>query len=250
MKTTRVIACLDVLSGAVVKGVRFENLTTINTPSTLANRYEKQGADEIVFLDIGATPLENKTDTATIEAIRNSICIPLTVGGGIQTMDNARRAFDAGADRISVNSAAVLKPGFIDELAKLFGSQSIVVAVDAYRCDSIWNVAISGGRQKTEIKAETWIAECESRGAGEILLTSVDRDGTGLGYDLNLISRVRNRTSLPVIASGGLKTPIHAKQAVDSGADAILLAGTLHRNELCVADIKNIFKTYNIGYRI
>jgi cyclase len=240
MLRKRVIPCLDVTEGRVVKGVNFVNLTDEGDPVELAERYVAEGADEICFLDITASSDNRGTMLDVVRRTAEHVFVPLTVGGGIRAVSDMRAALRAGADKVSVNTAAVLNPGLIDECAAAFGSQCVVLAVDAKQVDSVkWEVYIHGGRTPTGKDAVEWISEAVARGAGEILLTSMDRDGTKDGYDLELLEAVRSAVSVPVIASGGAGTIDHCVEALQPGrADAVLAASIFHRKEIRIEDLK------------
>ncbi|HUP70631.1 MAG TPA: imidazole glycerol phosphate synthase subunit HisF [Acidimicrobiales bacterium] len=236
----RVIPCLDVDAGRVVKGVNFVGLRDAGDPAELAARYDEQGADEVVFLDITASSDARET---TIDAVRRTaeqVFIPLTVGGGIRTVDDARRLLRAGADKVGVNTAALARPELVSELSAEFGAQCVVVAIDARRqAGAGFEVFTHGGRRPTGIDAVAWAAECEARGAGEILLTSMDRDGTRDGFDLALTRSVVDATNLPVVASGGVGNLDHlVAGAVEGGADAVLAASIFHFGEYTVGQVK------------
>lgn len=233
----RVIPCLDVSNGRVVKGVRFQDLTDQGDPAESALRYAEQGADEIVFLDIGAAPEARDTDVAWVRRTAEQVFIPLTVGGGVRSEDDARRLLLSGADKVGVNTAAVDDPDLIGRLARRFGSQCVVLSVDARR-DGTWEVVTKGGRHGTGKDALAWIREGVERGAGEILLTSIDRDGTKGGYDLELISQVVDAVEVPVIASGGAGTPQHLADALAAGAAAVLAASIFHQGTYTVGQVK------------
>ena len=235
----RVIPCLDVSNGRVVKGVRFQDLTDQGDPAESALRYAEQGADEIVFLDIGAAPEARDTDVAWVRRTAEQVFIPLTVGGGVRSEDDARRLLLSGADKVGVNTAAVEDPDLIGRLARRFGSQCVVLSVDARRHqDGGWEVVTKGGRHGTGKDALAWIREGVERGAGEILLTSIDRDGTKGGYDLELIREVVAAVEVPVIASGGAGTPQHLADALAAGAAAVLAASIFHQGTYTVGQVK------------
>jgi cyclase len=224
----------------VVKGVRFESLRDVGDPAELAVRYEAQGADEIVFLDISATAEERATLLGVAQRTAERLFIPLTIGGGIRTVDDGACALRAGADKVSINSAAVARPQILTECATLFGSQCVVASIDAARHDSGWHVHTHGGRKPTERDVVAWARECVERGAGEILLTSIDRDGGRSGYDLALTRAVASAVDVPVIASGGAGRGEHLRDAiVEGGADAVLLAGILHDGVTTIGSIKD-----------
>lgn len=234
----RVIPCLDVRGGRVVKGVRFQQLRDSGDPAERAALYQDQGADEIVMLDIAASPEEAKTRVDTVRRIRERLQIPLTVGGGVRSIADAKRLLEAGADRVSVNTAAVRRPELITELAEQFGTQCIVLAIDARRRGSDWEVVVVGGSEPTGLSAAAWAREGAERGAGEILLTSWDRDGTGDGYDLALLRVISEAVAVPVIASGGVGTVADMADAIDAGADAVLAATLFHDDLHTVAGAK------------
>jgi len=237
----RVIPCLDVRAGRVVKGVRFQNLTDQGDPAAAALRYAEQGADEIVFLDITAAPEERDTDVEWVRRTAEQVFIPLTVGGGVRGAADARRLLRSGADKVGINSAAVACPELVNELARRFGSQCVVLSVDARRCDGDragWEVVTRGGRCATGRDALAWIREGVERGAGEVLLTSIDRDGTQGGYDLDLIAQVAAAVTVPVIASGGAGGPEHLVAALAAGAAAVLAASIFHHGTWTVGDVK------------
>jgi len=235
----RVIPCLDVRAGRVVKGVQFQNLVDQGDPAESALRYAEQGADEIVFLDITAAPEERDTDVEWVRRTAEQVFIPLTVGGGVRGAADARRLLRSGADKVGINSAAVERPELLDELARLFGSQCVVLSVDARRNDGAgWEVVTRGGRHATGRDALAWIREGVERGAGEVLLTSIDRDGTQGGYDLDLIAQVAAAVPVPVIASGGAGGPEHLVAALAAGAAAVLAASMFHHGTWTVGDVK------------
>jgi len=230
----RVIPCLDVTGGRVVKGVRFRNLVDQGDPAEAALRYAEQGADEIVFLDIGAAPEGRDTRLDWVERTARQVFIPLTVGGGVRSEDDANRLLRSGADKVGINSAAVEDPDLISILARRFGSQCVVLSVDARGRE----VVTKGGRQPTGLDALAWIREGVERGAGEILLTSIDRDGTKGGYDVELIQEVVQSVSVPVIASGGAGTPEHLAEGLAAGAAAVLAASIFHQGTYTVGQVK------------
>jgi imidazole glycerol-phosphate synthase subunit HisF len=238
MLARRVIACLDVKDGRAVKGVAFERLRDVGDPAELARAYEAQGADEIVFLDISASLEGRATLLETARRTAESLFIPLTIGGGVRSDADAASALRAGADKVSVNTAAVEVPGLIEACAARFGSQCVVASIDARRNGDGWRVATHGGTRATDLDAVEWARECVRRGAGEILLTSVDSDGGRTGYDLALTRAVASAVAVPVIASGGAGTPEHLAEAIDAGADAALVAGILHDGVTTIAKLK------------
>jgi cyclase len=228
MLARRIIPCLDVAGGRVVKGVHFEALRDAGDPVEQAARYDADGADELVFLDISASPDERRTTLERVARVADSIFIPFTVGGGIRSVADAGAALRAGADKVSVNTAAVRDPTLVSRLADSFGSQCVVAAVDARRANGRFAVMVNGGREETPLEAVAWMRELESRGAGEILLTSMDRDGTGAGYDLELVHASAGAVGIPVIASGGAGTLAHLAEALEAGAHGVLAATIFH----------------------
>jgi len=239
MLSKRLIACLDVRNGCVVKGVNFESLRTAGDPAELARRYNAEGIDEVVVLDVTATLEGRRAFEATIRAVSGELFIPLTVGGGIRTEADAAAAIDAGADKVGVNSAALADPSLLTRLAARYGSQAVVVAIDAKRQDGRFDVFARSGSASTGRDAVEWAIEAESRGAGEVLLTSIDRDGTRAGFDCELNAAVSRAVSIPVIASGGAGTFDHfAEVFTDGRADAALAASVFHYSEHAVADLK------------
>jgi len=236
----RIIPCLDVDAGRVVKGVRFVNIRDAGDPIEIARRYDEQGADEITFLDITASSDERQTMVDVVEAVASQVFIPLTVGGGIRTLADVRRMLQAGADKVGINTAAVFNPDFVREAASKYGSQCIVVAIDARRVgDQHWEVFTHGGRKPTGINAVDWAVRMAEYGAGEILLTSMDRDGTRDGFDLALTRAVADAVPIPVIASGGVGTLEHLAEGVREGhADAVLAASIFHFGEHTVGQAK------------
>lgn len=250
MLAKRIIPCLDIKDGRTVKGVNFEGLRDAGDPVELARRYSLEGADELVFLDITATKEKRKTLVKLVERIALEINIPFTVGGGIRNTEEIADLLHAGADKVSLNSAIVRNPDLIDEAARQFGSQCIVAAVDAKRTGDQWTVFISGGSQNTGKDALAWIREVEQRGAGEILLTSMDRDGTKEGFDLELLKKVNEFATIPVIASGGAGTKQHCIDAIKKGdADAVLAASIFHFQEIEISDLKKELKSTDIPVR-
>jgi cyclase len=228
MLARRIIPCLDVAAGRVVKGVHFESLRDAGDPVEQASRYDAEGADELVFLDISASPDARRTTLEMVGRVAESIFIPFTVGGGIRAVADAGAALRAGADKVSVNTAAVRDPSLVSRLAESFGSQCVVAAVDVRRRDGRWVVVVNGGREETPLEAIEWIGRLESLGAGEILLTSMDRDGTGAGYDLELLRAASSAVTLPVIASGGAGNLTHLAEALEAGAHGVLAATIFH----------------------
>jgi cyclase len=247
----RVIVCLDVREGRVVKGVQFEELRDVGDPVELAERYERDGADEIVFLDIGATHEARNTMLDLARRTAERLFIPLTIGGGIRTVDDMANALRAGADKIGVNSAAVQRPEIMTEGARRFGAQCIVASIDAKRDGDSWRVYTSGARVRTELDAVEWARECVSRGAGEILLTSIDRDGARTGYDVELTRAVADAVDVPVIASGGAGSAAHIREVIlNGGADAALVAGIVHDGVATIAGLKRVMRDANIPVRM
>jgi imidazole glycerol-phosphate synthase subunit HisF len=242
VRTARVIPCLDVDEGRVVKGINFVDLRDAGDPVELAARYDAEGADELVFLDITASSDARDTIVDVVRRTAEQVFIPFTIGGGIRSVDDGRRLLRAGADKVSVNTAAVQRPELISELANEFGSQCVVTAVDARRSDAVpsgFEVYTHGGRTPTGIDAVAWAAEAEQRGAGEILLTSMDRDGTRDGFDLELTRAVVDATTVPVIASGGVGTLQHLVDGVTAGgADAVLAASIFHFGQHSIGEAK------------
>lgn len=234
----RLIPCLDVRDGRVVKGVRFQNLRDAGDPAEQAARYEAQGADEVVILDVAASVAGRKTQIDTVRRVRSVLRIPLTVGGGVRSVDDARQLLAAGADKVSVNTAAVERPGLLTELADAFGRQCVLLAIDARRAGARWEVLVRGGRDAALHDAVAWAREGVSLGAGEILLTSWDSDGTRAGHDLDLLRAVTDAVPVPVIASGGVGTREHVAAAFASGADAVLAASVFHDGDDTVDGIK------------
>jgi cyclase len=247
----RLIVCLDVRDGRVVKGVRFEGLRDVGDPAELAERYERDGADEITFLDIAATHEARATLLDLARRTAERLFIPLTIGGGIRTASDAGEALRAGADKVSFNSAAVKRPEVLEEASARFGAQCVVASIDAKRDGDGWRVYVAGGRTRTELDAVAWARECVDRGAGEILLTSIDRDGGRNGYDVALTRAVSGAVHVPVIASGGAGSAAHVRDAlVDGGADAALVAGILHDGVTTVGDLKRVLHDANIPVRL
>lgn len=236
--TRRIIPCLDVSHGRVVKGVKFQGLRDAGDPAERAALYEAQGADEIVILDVSATPEGRGNQVETVKRVREKIGIPLTVGGGVRVIDDAGALLEAGADKVSVNSAAVTRPDLLSKIAARFGRQCTVLAIDAAWREGCSEVLVKGGREGTGIDAIGWATDATWRGAGEILLTSWDRDGTREGYDLALTQAISTAVRVPVIASGGAAGPAHLKEAFDAGADAVLAASIFHDNDMTVGDVK------------
>ena len=274
MLAVRIIPCLDVRDGRVVKGVKFQNLRDAGDPAESAARYEAQGADEIVLLDVSATPEGRKTAAETVRKVRERLSIPLTVGGGVRAIEDAARLLDAGADKVGVNTAAVEDPALLTQLSGRFGRQCVVLALDAARplspipfppegergADSqpltlnpqpaLWEVVVLSGTKRTGIDAIAWAKQAAAAGAGEILLTSWDRDGTRAGYDCDLLRAVSSAVDVPVIASGGADTPDQLYEALQAGADAVLAASIFHDGDLTVADVKRHLRAKGVEVRL
>lgn len=253
MLTKRIIPCLDVNAGRVVKGVNFVNLRDAGDPVEIAAMYDKSGADELTFLDITASKEARKTMIDVVSKVAEQVFIPFTVGGGIRTVNNIRDILKAGADKISINSAALRRPELIAEAAEKFGSQCIVVAIDAKRRTdgNGWNAFLNGGRINTGKDVVQWAIEAAAKGAGEILLTSMDCDGTKKGYDIELTHAVSSAVNIPVIASGGAGTLEHFYDVLTAGgADAVLAASLFHYREVEICDLKTYLKNRNIDVRL
>lgn len=251
MYAKRIIPCLDVKNGRVVKGTSFVNLRDAGDPVQCAIEYDKQGADELVLLDITASSDARNIMVDIVSEVANSIFIPFTVGGGIRTVDDFTQILRAGADKVSVNSAAIKCPDLINEAAYKFGSQCVVVAIDAKRKDNSWEVYINGGRVPMGMDVVEWAIEAEKRGAGEILLTSMDCDGQKQGYDLELTKAVSESVGIPVIASGGAGALEHFKDAFTDGkADAVLAASLFHFGEIPIPTLKQYLDKENISVRL
>jgi cyclase len=252
----RIIPCLDVDNGRVVKGVQFVDIRDAGDPVEVAKRYDQQGADEITFLDITASSDDRETMVHVVEQVAGEVFIPLTVGGGIRTVEDIRRMLNAGADKVAINTAAVHNPEFVREAAEKFGSQCIVVAIDA-KCVSAegepkrWEIFTHGGRKATGIDAVEWAKKMVDYGAGEILLTSMDRDGTKIGFDLELTRAISDAVSVPVIASGGVGTLDHLAEGVtEGGADAVLAASIFHFGEYTIEEAKRAMAAKGVEVRL
>ncbi|NER26093.1 MAG: imidazole glycerol phosphate synthase subunit HisF [Symploca sp. SIO1C4] len=255
MLAKRILPCLDVKAGRVVKGVNFVNLQDAGDPVELAQVYNDAGADELVFLDITATHEDRNIIIDVVYRTAEQVFIPLTVGGGIQSLENIKLLLRAGADKVSINSAAVRNPDFVNQASERFGNQCIVVAIDArQRQDASnpgWDVYVRGGRENTGKDALAWAKEVESRGAGELLITSMDADGTQAGYDLELTRTIAEMVEIPVIASGGAGNSTHIHQVLTEGkAEAALLASLLHYGQLTVSEIKNFLTQQQVPVRL
>lgn len=249
--TNRIIACLDVKDARVVKGTGFVNLRDEGDPIVLATRYEEQGADEIVYLDISATNEKRSVFLDLVQGTAERLFIPLTVGGGIRSIEDIAGALRAGADKIAINSAGIRTPELFTDAAERFGSQCVVASIDARRSGASWEVYANGGREATGIDAVEWSARCARLGAGEILLTSIDRDGARSGYDIELLFRVTSAVTIPVIASGGAGSAAHIQQAFAEGrADAALVAGILHSGVTDIQTLKAALRTNGVPVRI
>ena len=249
--TKRIIPCLDVNNGRVVKGVNFVGLKDAGDPVEIAKRYNDEGADELTFLDISASVENRGTIVDIVKNVAKEVFIPLTVGGGIRNLDDIYALLNVGCDKISVNSSAVKTPNLIDDGAKRFGSQCIVVAIDVKKVsDGSYHVFVKGGREDTGLDAISWAKEVESRGAGEILLTSMDTDGVKSGFDLEITKAISKIVNIPVIASGGAGNMSHFKDAFEAGADAALAASIFHFKEVDIMDLKRYLQKNNINVRI
>jgi len=246
----RIIPCLDVKDGRVVKGINFVGLRDAGDPVEVAKRYNDEGADELTFLDITASHENRKTIVDVVRDVAKEVFIPLTVGGGIRTLDDIYSLLNVGCDKVSINSSAVKNPDFIDEASKRFGSSTIVVAVDVKFVDGDYYVFINGGRVKTDKKAIPWIKEVYQRGAGEILLTSMDTDGTKSGFDLKITREASKSVDIPIIASGGAGTMEHIRDAFKNGADASLAASIFHFREIEISKLKSYLIEEGIPVRI
>ncbi len=252
MHYKRVIPCLDVDAGRVVKGINFVDIRDAGDPVELAEAYDRQGADELVFLDITATHEKRDTIVELARRTADNVFVPFTIGGGISSVEEAQAVLDAGSDKVSVNSAAVKRPDLISELSNVFGAQCVVLAVDAKaREDGAgWEVFVAGGRTPTGLDAIEWIMSSVAAGAGEILLTSMDRDGTKSGYDLPLLAAVTQAVDVPVIASGGAGELEHLAAALEAGADAVLCASIFHYGEYTVGDVKRYLAEQGLPMRL
>ena len=248
--TARIIPCLDVRGGRVVKGINFENIVDAGDPAEVAKRYDLEGADEICMLDIDASYQERSTTLATVEAIANQVFIPFTVGGGIKKIQDIEVLLKSGADKVSINTSAILEPKLIEDASKEFGSQCIVVAIDAKKEGDLWSVFTHGGKNKTQLNAIEWAKKVEDLGAGEILMTSMDKDGTKSGYDNDLNQKLASELKIPLIASGGAGTLEHLVDAIKVGkADAILAASIFHYKEISIEKVKEVLLMNNISVR-
>jgi cyclase len=250
MLTLRIIPCLDVDEGIVVKGTKFKNLRASGDPAELAEAYNDQGADELCFLDIGATPRSRKTMVSLVEKVADKIFIPLTVGGGVQSVEDVNRLLQAGADKVAVCSAALRNPDILRQGALRFGSQCVVLSIDAKREGRSWHAWLKGGREDSGLDAVAWAKQGEELGAGEILLNSIDRDGTKKGYDIELVRAVTKSVSIPVIASGGAGTLEQTFDVIREGrVEAVLVASLLHEKRYTVREIKSYLKEKGVFVR-
>lgn len=253
MLAARVIPCLDCRDGRVVKGVRFQGLRDAGDPVELARRYEAEGADELVILDVAATPQGRANQAETVQKVRRVLSIPLTVGGGVRGTEDAKRLLDAGADKVGVNTAAVERPAILTELAERFGRQCVVLALDAARSEGTpgtrWQVVVRSGEDRRALNAVDWAERACALGAGEILLTSWDRDGTKAGYDLELLRAVADVVTIPIIASGGAAHPTHLLEALQAGADAVLAASIFHDGVYTVREVKQALRSGGVIIR-
>ncbi len=251
MLAKRIIPCLDIKDGQTVKGVNFVNIRTVGDPVELGKLYAEQGADELVFLDITATHEGRKTFVDLVKRIAQNLNIPFTVGGGISELKDAEALLKSGADKISINSSAVRNPKFIDDLARNFGSQFVVVAIDAREADNYWTVTVNGGRIPTDKELFSWAKEAESRGAGEILFTSMNHDGTKNGFANEALAQLSENLTIPIIASGGAGKMEHFSEVFTLGkADAGLAASIFHFREIAIPDLKNYLHQQGISVRL
>lgn len=250
MLAIRIIPCLDVEAGRVVKGIKFKNIRDAGDPVELAKLYNDQGADELTFLDIGASYQSRNIMIDVVARVSKQVFIPLTVGGGIRGIEDIRRILNAGADKVAICSAAIKNPKLLAEASRIYGSQCIVLSVDAKRVKNSWHAYINGGREDSSLDALAWAREGARLGAGEILLNSIDRDGTKDGYDLELNRRVSESVTIPVIASGGAGNPQQMVEAIVTGrADAVLLASLLHYGEYTITDLKKYLEKKGVRVR-
>lgn len=250
MLTRRVIPCLDTRDGRVVKGIRFRGLRDAGSPVELAVRYQDDGADELVILDVVATDRGREHALEVVREVRTALAIPVTVGGGVRTVADAERLLEAGADKVAVNTAAIDRPGLLDELASRFGRQCVTLAIDAARDGAEWRVHRRAGTESVPRDAVNWAREATARGAGEVLLTSIDRDGTRSGYDLGLLESVTTTVNVPVIASGGARTAEDLARAIAAGADAVLAASMFHDGDTTVAATKRRLAELGVEVRL
>jgi len=246
----RIIPCLDVDKGRVVKGIHFQNMVDMGDPVELAKRYEQDGADEIVFLDITATTETRPTALDMVTRVASNLGIPFTLGGGLRSIEDIYDFLNAGADKVALNTAAVYNPQLVQDAASRFGSQCLVVAVDIKLQYEKYGVFTHGGKKETSLEAEAWCKKLQELGAGEILLTSIDKDGTGSGFCLNITQKIAKRLHIPVIASGGAKSPKHLAEALLNGADAVLAATMFHSEHYSISEVKQHLKTLDIPIRM
>ncbi|MEO5825661.1 MAG: imidazole glycerol phosphate synthase subunit HisF [Gemmatimonadales bacterium] len=249
MLTRRIIPCLDTSDGRVLKGRQFREMRDVGDPAELAARYDATGADELVLLDVTATTGERPHAAETVRAVRRELTIPLTVGGGVRSVEDAERLLDSGADKVALNSAALVRPKLVTALADRFGTQCIVVAIDALQVGEKWMVRARAGSEDVARDAISWAAEAEQLGAGEILLTSIDRDGTRSGFDVALLAAVTSRVSIPVIASGGAQDASDFLAAFGAGADAVLAASIFHDQDTTVGELKRTLAACGVEVR-
>lgn len=250
MLAKRIIPCLDVMNGRVVKGTNFINLNDAGSAVELAERYYDEGADELVFLDITASIEKRKTLIELVKEVARVIRIPFTVGGGISALEDISLLLNSGADKVSLNTSAVTNPNLITEAAKQFGSQAIVAAIDVKKVENSYKVFIKGGKEETSLEGYTWCSKAAELGAGEILLTSMDKDGTKSGYDTEFLSNVTKQISIPVIASGGAGNKEHFVEAFNNGADACLAASLFHYQELKISELKKYLLQKGLQVRL
>ena len=251
MLTKRIIPCLDVDNGRVVKGVSFVDIKDAGDPAELANYYNSEGADELVFLDITASSEKRKTMIDVVEKVSSEIFIPLTVGGGVKSVKDMGNMLNAGADKVGINSAAISNPKLIEECSKHFGSQCVVVAIDGKKFNTGWDVFSHGGKIKTEKEAINWAKEANNLGAGELLVTSIDQDGQESGYDIDLLKEISRNVEIPVIASGGAGKLEHFLSAIKDGqADAVLAASIFHYRKIKIKEVKEFLKNNRINIRL
>lgn len=250
MLMRRIVPCLDMRDGRVVKGMRFQSLRDVGSPAELAARYEADGADEIVMLDVVATDRDRDHATDAVRAVRQSLALPLTVGGGVRSLADAARLLEAGADKVGVNSAALHRPALLGELASAFGCQCITLSIDAAASTGGWEVYARAGAQPVGRDAVGWAREGMNRGAGEILLTSIDRDGTRAGYDLALTRAVCSAVTVPVVASGGARTVEDLEAGLAAGADAVLAASMFHDGDTTISSVKQALHTHGVRVRL
>lgn len=251
MLTKRIIPCLDVDNGRVVKGVSFVDIKDAGDPAELANYYNSEGADELVFLDITASSEKRKTMIDVVEKVSSEIFIPLTVGGGVKSVKDMGNMLNAGADKVGINSAAITNPKLIEDCSKHFGSQCVVVAIDAKKFNTGWDVFSHGGKIKTEKEAINWAKEANNLGAGELLVTSIDQDGQESGYDIDLLKEISRNVEIPVIASGGAGKLEHFLSAIKDGqADAVLAASIFHYRKIKIKEVKEFLKNNRINIRL